>query len=529
MPLRDSDRDTNDNTESNTSAPARLGYPDAIGILLLSVLLLSLSYFRSRHRMFWGDEIMGWLVLKQPDWKSLLHLWDAGIDSSGIWYYVFGRPWIALFGASEISLREYSAAGIAATAAILWIAARRFYSILPVAAAIGFVFATTSALRWQLANGRCYGLFLLANALVIFLLLRGLQPRGEDPNTARPSPLFLLATFAAYGLLAGSHILGILYVAAYLAMQLAFDLHSRRLRPSLYLAAIVPSFAVVLFSHANLRATMAAGKPTFWTSKPALRDFFQLNIVLDRHVVVALFLLFVLVFLRLRKNEQRTPIYLLAIGFGLLDALIFAYSRFTTSIYVDRYLLPFSLLAILLLCELFTQLREATAPFPRLRAASPALFLLLAAAYFFVPSLQRTWFPFPNYTDSLLAKLPPGLPVVDTDGASFVELEFYHHDQLGRCLLFPVDWQVALDPANPGGVSGFHEMDNFKATGLYAASIVPTAEILNQNRDFAVLTTQTPTLWLQRRILSDPRYSVVKFGNFQQDFTNLDIWLVHKR
>jgi hypothetical protein len=131
MPLRDSDRDTNDTTESNTSAPARLGYPDAIGILLLSVLLLSLSYFRSRHRMFWGDEIMGWLVLKQPDWKSLLHLWDAGIDSSGIWYYVFGRPWIALFGASEISLREYSAAGIAATAAILWIAARRFYSILP--------------------------------------------------------------------------------------------------------------------------------------------------------------------------------------------------------------------------------------------------------------------------------------------------------------------------------------------------------------------------------------------------------------
>lgn len=89
--------------------------------------------------------------------------------------------------------------------------------------------------------------------------------------------------------------------------------------------------------------------------------------------------------------------------------------------------------------------------------------------------------------------------------------------------------QVALDPANHGGVSGFHEMDNFRANGFYATSILPTAEILDQDRDFTVLTSRTPTLWLQRRILSDPRYTAVKYGSFEQDINYFDIWLVHTR
>jgi hypothetical protein len=159
-------------SESSSPNHSRLGPADAFGISIGIVLLMIASYLRSRHRMFWGDEIMGWFVLKQPSFSSLLHVWYGGMDSSGIFFYVFGRPWMALFGSSEVSLRMYSAAGIAGCFAFIWISARRFYSIWIVAVGTASIFVFSRALYWQLANGRTYGVFMFACAFVVYLLFR---------------------------------------------------------------------------------------------------------------------------------------------------------------------------------------------------------------------------------------------------------------------------------------------------------------------------------------------------------------------
>jgi hypothetical protein len=149
---------------------------------------------------------------------------------------------------------------------------------------------------------------------------------------------------------------------------------------------------------------------------------------------------------------------------------------------------------------------------------------------FFLPRLQRPWLPVPNYTAAVLALAQPSLPVVDTDVGSYVEMEFYHHGQFGRPFLFPVDWQVALDPHTVGGVSGFHEMDNFKAMDLYADGIVPTADILSRYPDFLVITGKDPTMWLKRRILDNPAYQAVKQASYGKgQIVELDIWRVHRR
>jgi hypothetical protein len=492
------------NRRGATLAPTKLGAVDLIGIILLVAALFVLSYFHSSHRMFWSDEIMGLLVLRQPNWHSLMHLWDAGIDSSGIWFYVLGRPWISLFGASEVSLREFSAFGVAGSLVVLWVTARRYYSVLQVSASIAFVVSASRALNWQLSNGRTYGLFLLANSLVLSLLLA-----GEEKEHARPSNKFLLATFAAYAFLVGSHILGALYAAGYLGMQIAFDLRSRRFRPWLYLCAIC-SFGMVLVSRANLLSTAALGKPTFWTSKPALRNLLSSTIVLDKRVVVTVAGLMLLLLLSIRFQPQRDPVYRVLIGFMSLDVVIFSYSRATTSIYVDRYLLPFSLVAILLLCELFCQLREVDTYLPGLRAVAPAVLFLACIPLNFASRYLQTPLPYPDYTTSLLSTLPAGVPVVDTDVGSYVEMEFYHHGSIGRPWFFPLDPEVTLDPSNFGGVSGFHEMDNFKSTGLYADGLVPTDQILNNLHDFVVITHFLPTAWMKRRIL-------------------VQVWMVHAR
>jgi hypothetical protein len=504
------------------SAPPALQLADAIGISLFCVLLLIVSYFRSRHCMFWSDEIMGWFVLRQPTWHDLLHLWNAGIDSSGIWFYVLGRPWVAIFGASEISLHEFSAAGLAASGAILWIVARRFYSILPVAATIVFVFSASLGLSWQLANGRTYGVFLLANSLVIYLLFH-----GENPRFGRPSPLFLVASFAAYSFLIGSHILGVLYAGFYLAVQLAFDLRGRRFRPVLYLSVAL-SFLTFLLNLTNLRATIMLGKPVFWTQRPTYLNLLSMGVVFDHRVAYPMIFLLVLVLLSLRYRARRAPVYLLALGFTVLDILLFYYSRFATSIYVNRYTLPFSFISILILSELFTQLKEANTFLPRVRQFFPAVFLLAAAGGFFLHKWQRPWLPFHNYTGPLMAMLPPGLPVIDTDPGSFVEIEFYQHNFLKQPLLFPADRSVALDPRNVVGASGFNEMDNFKSHGLYVDNIVPTSQVLDRYPNFVVITGLYPNMWLPDRILSDPRFSATNYGTYDDGDSVFHIWVVHR-
>ena len=501
-------------------APHRASALDMGGITGLVAVLLLTAYFRSSQTMFWSDEIMGWFVVHAPNWHVLLQRWNAGIDSSGIWFYVLGRPWLAVFGATERSLRMFSAAGIAASAAIIWLTARRFYDLIPVASAVTFVYAVLQPLRWQLANGRTYGVFMLACAVVVYLILR-----GEERDADRPKPIFLVATFAAYCFLTGSHILGSMYAFLFLAVQIAMDVKSKRIRPLLYLAA-AGSFAVYFFSRFNIAATTALGKPSFWTVKPALRQLLTMSILFGHRIAIGIAILFLVGLLHIRLREERLSVYALLLGFAVMDLFVFTFSRFgSTSIYVDRYLLPISFGAILLLGELFTQLRDADARWPIFRSALPFVFLLAGLVVFFVHRFQPDIYPQPNYTNRLLASLPPGVPIVNTDVGSFVETEFYHHGDGSQRMLFPVDWEVALDRGSFGGVSGFHEMDNFKMQGLYADDILPTPDILHAYAKFVVLTDPIANLWLRRRILSDSSFRASRLPNVPH---GLEAWLVER-
>ena len=494
---------------------------DYVGIACLVIVLLATSYLRSRHTMFSADEIMTLFVLRRPTFHSMLEAWRAGIDSGGIWFYVLARPWIFFFGATEISLRLFSASGIAGAAAVTWPAARRYYSVLPVGAAISFVFASTHVLRWQLACARTYGVFLLAAALVLYVTIRGQE-------IERPSLAFLAATFAAYVFLMGSHILGILYVGAFLGLQLLLDFRSRRFRPLLYCCASA-SIAVALFSLPNLRATAALGKPTFWSVPPSVKSLLTLSGAIDHRVTGALAFLALIVLLHFKLQRRRELVYLLTGSFLVLDFILFVYSHVTTSIYVDRYMLPFNLVAVFLLCELLTQMEEANAPFEWIRHRFPYLFIVLAGAGFVVPRLQRPWYPLHDYTERLAAILPPSLPIVDADPGTFVEMEFYRHDVLDRRLMYPVDWPVALDPEATGGVSGPHELDNLKAVGFHAVDILPTLDIFQAQKDFIVLSAG-PNIWLKRRIFSDPRFVATKISSFPIEIEPpIDVWVVHTR
>ena len=498
------------------AGPARLSWLDALGITALTVLLLILSYQQSRHRMFWGDEIMGDLVLNAGSWHAFLERWRAGIDSSGFWFYVFAKPWEWTFGRSEVSLRMFSASGICVAAGLLWAMARRYYSFAVVAAMVAVVFLDINVLRWQLANGRCYGVLMAASALMLFLIFQSQQDTRTTPGIP-----FLLATVLSYDMLAGSHILGVLYAGALLAMQIGLDLYARRRRLALYAAAAVGIAAIIPFSLANIRSTTALGKPTYWTLRPTHRDLLlnsAFTVSPVRDMLVALFLV---TLLYLRRRPTRTPVYLVLFGFLLLDLAFFTISVVGTSIYVDRYLLPFVFALVLLGAELLTQLREADAPYPRLRASAPLL-ILLWGLHLMAP-VGFYQFPEKDYTTPLLARLPPGLPVVDTDTGSFVEIEFYHHDHFKQPFFFPLDPGVAADPRNPGGVSGFHEMDNFARLGLDMPDLQPTDAILSRYPELLLITGKSPTAWIRKRLVEEGHYEVTDLGTLPK-LEALHLW-----
>lgn len=489
--------------QKNLAVP--LQRSDWLGIAALMACLLLFSFIQSRHRIFWGDEIMGDYVLNAGSWRVFLERWRAGIDSSGFWFYVFAKPWEWIFGRSEVSLRMFSGVGIAASAGLIWITARRYYNPLVVGASVGAIFLSIGTLRWQLSNGRCYGVFMAATALILFLIFR-----GEEERYRRPSLSWLLATALAYDVLAGSHILGLLYGSALLAMQIGLDLRARRLRLPLYGAAVAGMAAIAIFSIDNIRSTTALGKPVFWTPRPAFMDLLLSTDLTDNPIRYLALVLVALTLVHLRRRPARSVVYQILLGFCALNLVFFGISRVTTSIYVDRYLLPFSFALVLLFAELLTQLWEAEAPHARLRHLAPVFLLVIVLVT--MPLTQPFFLPVKDYTSGLLTRMPPGLPVVDTDVASFVEVEFYHHSHFKEPFLFPLDPGVTAASIGAGGVSGFHEMDNFRRLGLDAPDLEPTEAILGRYPHLLVLTAEVPTAWLSKRLLDTGQYTLRDLG-----------------
>lgn len=115
-----------------------VGAWDVVWMTAVVILMAVFWYIRSRHRIFWGDELAAMVLMREKSYPVMLHNWRASLDSGSLFYETFGRWWVQLFSASEISLRAFSAAGVASSFIILWLTARRFYSIAVVGICLPF-------------------------------------------------------------------------------------------------------------------------------------------------------------------------------------------------------------------------------------------------------------------------------------------------------------------------------------------------------------------------------------------------------
>ena len=256
----------------NTSDRQKMSRGEVL-LLCCSVASLIISCFIwSARKQAWMDEIFTW---KEASDRSLWHLYWAiqhGADGGQPLFYTTAWLWVKAFGASVLSLRLYSCAAMCGALLVTWRCIRRVYGLWATAFGVLWMWGSADLLLDQNAEGRFYGLYMLAVAVAVDVYLR-LAAR------ATPTRLLLLYSLFAQAALVLTHVLGLFYSGMILLALVLFDALDGRFRIKVYLFHAAGWLALLVWAPA-IRASMAAGKPHGWIPVPNLSRFFDTYLLL---------------------------------------------------------------------------------------------------------------------------------------------------------------------------------------------------------------------------------------------------------
>ena len=471
------------------------------------LLCLLIGYVLGFGRIFWEDEMLGWMLLHDPSWKHMIFAWNQGADGGGFIFYVTCRAWFAVFGASETAFRMYSAVCFGLAFCVTWITARSFYRFAFVAPALFGAWFLSPPLVTHLAEGRFYGLLMLTVSLVVWFTAVAARTPGRAGQM--PLPTLCALAFVLNGLLVTSHVLGIVYSATLLVALMLID-RNTAWQPALY-AATAGSWLLLLPERTAILATAQVGKPYFWTTPPDLSRFFGAYCEFSAGIAALLAILILLllgttILPRPRRQSTgralwqdsaagRRPILLVVLTLFLLPIALTLQARFGTSLFINRYLMPLTIAEALLLCQLFAMVDwRRLLPAARPAQATGALAwggVLYAALLLTYVFAHLTHFPIEpgDFTPELTARLPHGIPVLCEDAWIFTQLIGKQHAS-GVDYTYLLDLPQTLSPSAPRlELTQYHLMENWKKAGYFAGSIQQRAPFLAEHPRFLVLHT----------------------------------------
>lgn len=465
-------------------------------VILAGSLLLffAVPIYCGHGRIFWEDEMLGYMLLRDPSFSHMVSAWKQGADGGGFAFYLTARFWFKVFGASVFAFRLYSQVCFGIAFLLNWFTMRRFYSTGVVAFASLSVWLVSPALVQHMTEGRFYGLLMAAVAAAIWLAA------AADRLKKIPA-WFYFAVFLVHALVVTSHVLGVAYSFFVLCSMVALDRLRRRWRPLLYLCAALP-WLLLIPSRPAIQASARVGKPYFWTQQPGLREFLTnyTGFTVTLGAVIALLLLLVGIGLLSRRRlastlrrawNQRTPIYVSTALFFTIPVIFYAEGFFGPALCVSRYLQPVALATSFLVAELI-YLGIGLLP-NKVRSTRPvwvlcwALFLVALGAYDFVYRPRHTTLQ-KDYTAILTSRLPRGVPIVCEDAFGFTELIGRQHDSPVK-YTYLLDWSNSLAKDAPRlEVTQYHLMDNWRKVGYFSGSIQYAAPFLRQTPLFYSLS-----------------------------------------
>jgi hypothetical protein len=460
------------------------------------LLLIAVPLYCARGRIFWEDEMLGFLLLRDPSFHHMITAWLQGADGGGFSFYLTGRLWFDLFGSSVRSFRMYTEVCFAVGFIISWVTMRRFYAASIVTLAWLSIWLVSPVLIQHLAEGRFYGLFMVAVALAIYMCVLANERR-------QIRPLLYLGIFLANALLITSHLLGVVYSFCVVVSMVWLDRDRGRLRPKLYLVAMA-SWLLLIPSLPAIRASGRVGKPFFWTTQPDWVTFVSnyTGFTLKLGIPIAILLVTIGIVLAARKSllktmergyRERRPIYVVGLLLFLIPVVFYFEGFFGPALCISRYLQPVALATVYLVAELITiglsiiptSLRTNGA----LKVAVWTIFFACVVVYDFRYRPHHTGLE-RDYTQALTQSLPQGIPVVCEDAFSFTEIISRQHDS-PVLYTYLLDWKNSLLPQSPRlEVTQYHLMENWKKVGYFSGSIQYAASFFREHPEFYIISME---------------------------------------
>ena len=537
----------NEHTGSNRLRNRLTGW-DLAGMLAGLVFALILTSVLSRGRLFWEDEMLGWMLLRDPSWRHMLFAYQQGADGGGFLFYLLGRGWFHLFGPSELSFRLFSSICFGLAFAATWAGARRFYSTGIVAFALFNTWFFSPPFVAHMAEGRFYGLLVLGVALAFWLAL--VLADAPRPTTNR----LYLTIFLVHAVLSTSHLLGVVFSAFLIAATVVLDLLDHRPRPRLYVAGAA-SWLLLLPEWTNIAATARVGKPHFWTKAPRAMDILGVYTGSSKEIALVLGVLLCLAVVGLLRSStgwktllrgawvERRPVYVVTGAMLLLGGAFLLEGLVGTWLFNDRYLLPMTVAVAYGTTELGYMAFSSFALDPRIRRSIASPVTRVGVAVVFVAAMLFWDFKHlanfspspPDYTAALTAKLPKGIPVVCEDAFSFMELLPRQHSS-GVRYMYLLDWRQSVKSSAPAlEVTQYHLLENWRKVGYFSGSVEPIEEFLRENRRFLVIHVApiVPTGLpaeignpLAERFERDPAYQVRPYTELDRGVQRDTVWMV---
>ncbi len=506
------------------------------------------------------DEIFTWREVSD---RSLWHLYWAiqhGADGGQPLFYTTAWLWAKTFGASVLSLRLYSCASMCGALLVTWRCIRRVYGLWATAFGVLWMWGSAGLLLDQNAEGRFYGLYMLAVAVVVDVYMR-LAAR------ATPTRLLLLYSLLAQAALVLTHVLGLFYSGLILLTLVLFDSIKGRFRIKVYLSHAAGWLALLVWVPA-IRASMAAGKPHGWIPIPTFSRFFDAYFfwdylpwlsLLQRHVSDLFFQVFrqgvraaillpiaVVLFFEARRlllaKRSFSPSQedaLLLVSFALLSMpiVLFVVSHLLTPVFVARYLLPCVIGVSIILAAFATKLSLHLPASLRAgqRAITVVVVMFLVTCPVSSALLRGTVAANPLFLD---VERLDGIDHADTlmviDWQQDFSKIMRYSRKPGAHYYFLLDWQAAL--AGPRThVLDYHLMRSYRDVGYYSQSIKDGDAFLCSHPNFIVLDTHVLTpmeqgaTWFDFKIRNNPIFAWKTLDSLDAPDVKREMIVVHRK
>jgi hypothetical protein len=503
----------------------------AIGSLIVSCVIVS------SKKYFWNDELQSYYLLGDHSFRHMLVAFSDKFTNVPPLYFALGWLWAKAFGATELSLRLFSAFGMSIACLVTWITLRRNYQFWPAAIGTLGIFCVADLVLMQNAEARMYGVFLAVCSLGV--LEFDVINRRQHCSTAT-----LLLNALIHAAIVQTHLFGIIYSSVILCAFVIRDRSVNIFRPRVYLSVLLGWLSLIPYIPTFLNQA-DAGNPRAWIPVPDLNQL-TLALVPSASPFFSLVIMLVLVISAIQfpskaidsgseqppeeqaSSRREVSLRILACLFLAVPLCAWIVSRTVKPLFIPRYMIPGALAWAILMAYLASRIIERGKS--QLSGASGRklssvllwglTIILLAHPITYAWSLPKQQFP--GVHDEKYGYR--NLPIVTPFSHDFMKR--FHYSPKRQRYFFILDWEAALD-VKSGRFSPqeYKAMDALKRDypKVFDDHIIQVSDFLKMHDRFLVLDYANYQRkctaedfhcprWLEMRIKDNPDYSITALG-----------------